>query len=637
MRSQAINFGSLLPFILSSTLWLTAPAIVEAGYSQEDYPEASSLIGGADGCDHVISTDVSTANGRTNYSSVSPGDTVCIVAGTRNYLTLRNFEGTPEEPITFINYGGQVVINGTRNSHGILIQNSRYFHLTGTGHAGTEYGFKIIFSYAVGVQITNKSTNLEVDHIEISGVPIIGIMAKTEGVCSDGSTNDFDYDGDGYYEGDLDDVVNQSNFVQRETVLHHNYVHDVGTEGFYVGSSFYSREKWVSCTSGWEKVYNPVLTGVYIYNNRVEDTGWDGIQVGSAIERCGIHHNQIYRDSQEVEQDQESGIMNNPGSVCDIYNNFIKDGGGPGMYVQGNGQNRIYNNVIVNPGQNGKGFDGITIATGSNSGNSTFIWDNTVVNPYDYGINFHNDSGSQNRIQNNIVVDPEGRYVGTGGRTNVIVSDNLGYQNVSEVGFTAPTADDYSIQAYSPAVDAGINLSSEGISVDYRDERRPQGGAYDIGAYELVPEEANTPTPTNTPSPTYTPTPSPTNTPTNTLVPLPTNTPTATHTPTPANTPTPLPTNTPTITYTPTPTNTPMPLLTNTPTPTYTPTPLPTNSPSPTFTSLPPRHTPTPMPLPTDTPMPPPTSTIEPAYRPTLPSVAGDGSHIFLPIVSRGH
>lgn len=611
MRARTVIPIVLLEAVLFSALWFSAPATVEAEISGGDHSVTSSLAG-ADVCDHTIGLTVSLADGRANYADVKPGDTVCIAAGTRNGLVLRNFEGTAEKPITFINFGGQVVVNST-TSRGILFATSRFFRLTGSGSEGISYGIKVIKSTSVGVSVGYKSSDFEVDHIEIADVTNAGIAAKTEAVCSDGSISDwsYDYDGDGTRAGDLDDVVNRDNFTQYNSIFHDNYIHNVGTEGFYVGSSFY-QGKDVGCASGTETVYAPLLRGVKVYNNIVEDTGWDGIQVGSAVEDCNIHHNKVYRDSQAKVQYQQTGIINARGSVCNIYNNLIKDGGGTGIYLQGNGGNKIYNNLIINPGRNeyATGGVGIGIATGSNPGNSIYAWHNTIINPYRYGINFNNDKGSDNRIQNNLIVDLEGSYIATGGRTNVTVSNNLAHHNISEAKFTNPSADDYSLQSDSPAVDAGINLSFEGITVDYMGIARPQGSGYDIGAYEFVSEPPDTPTPTALltatptlpPTPTLTPVPTvtPTLPPTATPTMLPTNTPTAT--PVPTNTPTAIPTSTPTATPTMSPTNTPAPTV--------------TASGTPTPTSLPP--TDTPMPSPTDTLTPTPTDTPLPTHTPTL-------------------
>ncbi len=451
-------------------------------------------------CDHKIGPRISVADGRANYAAVKPGDRVCILAGTRNGLTLRNFEGTAGRPITFINFGGQVIIRST-TYYGIRIHNSRFFHLTGNGDRNARYGIIITNASSVGIDIRDKSSDFEIDHIEIAdvggGAAGIGILAKTNAVCSDGSTNEYDFDRDGTIRGDPDDVVNRNNFTQYNSILHDNYVHGVGTEGFYIGSSFYLGKK-LQCSSGTETVYAPLLKGVHIYNNVVANTGWDGIQAGSAVEDCSIHHNQVYYSGQAQRLEQEYGIINTRGSVCHIYNNLVKNGGGAGIYVHGNGGNRIYNNLIVDPGQHkpagGNHYGhGIILATGSNRGNSIYVFNNTIIRPRNFGIAFHNERGTDNRIQNNIVVDPgsyvthgKDAYIRTEGLTNVTVSHNLTTRDISYVRFADPTSNNYSILSGSPAVDSGVNSCSAVVSRDYVGTARPQGSNFDIGAYELV-------------------------------------------------------------------------------------------------------------------------------------------------------
>ncbi|MFZ5917463.1 MAG: right-handed parallel beta-helix repeat-containing protein [Chloroflexota bacterium] len=446
-------------------------------------------------CDHVIETWLSTADGRTNYAAVQAGDTVCIAAGTRGDLKLQNFEGTAENPIVFVNAGGPVII-ASDTSHGILFQNSRHFRLTGTGIHDIEYGIRIVSSTNVGVQAAYKSSDFEIDHIEVSGASGAGIMAKTKAVCSDGSTNDYDYDFDGIIRGDLDDVVNRSNFTTRNLRVHDNYIHSVGAEGFYIGSSHYGGKE-ASCSGNVEMLYPPVLQSVSIFDNRIIDAGWDGIQVGSAIQDCNIHHNDILRDSRANELYQQSGIMNNPGSVCNIYSNHIQDGGGPGIFVQGNGGNIIYNNVIVNAGQNepldSRTGNGITVYTGSNTGNNIYVLNNTIVAPRNLGIKFKNAQGDENRVQNNIIIAPgsydsygDAAYIQTEERISVEISHNYTSQSSEGMGFAEPDSGNFALIADSPAVDVGINWDLGVGTADKAGTARPQGRSYDAGAYECI-------------------------------------------------------------------------------------------------------------------------------------------------------
>ena len=156
----------------------------------------------------------------------------------------------------------------------------------------------------------------------------------------------------------------------------------------------------------------------------------------------------------------------------------------------------------------------------------------------------------------------------------------------------------------APVPASGIFAAS---AIDHDSTARPQGPAWDIGAYEYTPP---TPTPSSTPS--GTPTFTITNTPTPLVTSTPTDSPTSTASSTPTSTttdsPTPTASSTPTFTYTacmdgsgntctftttPTPTNTPTDSptdsATNTPTVTLTSTPTstPTNSTTSTASSTP--------------------------------------------------
>lgn len=447
-------------------------------------------------CDHIIESSVAVADARTDYF-VKPGDTVCLAPGSRGALAIRNFQGAPDNPITLTNFGGQVVIDSD-TSHGILFQNSRFFRLTGSGASDIAYGIRIVDSVGTGVRVGYKSSDFEIDHVEVSGVDGAGISAKSKAVCSDGSSNNYDYDADGKELGDLDDVVNRDNFTQYDFAFHDNYIHDVGSEGLYVGSSFYQEGRDLNCDSGPETAYDPIIKGVNVYDNIVTNTGWDGIQVGSATKKCNIHHNVIVGDSRKDRSDQQSGVMNNPGSVCNIYNNFVKDGGGPGIYVQGNGGNVIYNNVIVNAGRDepvgNNGGDGIAVMRGSNPGNSIYVLNNTIITPKNFGIKFPSDQGSDSRIQNNIIVAPgnydsygEEAYIQTWGLESTTISNNLTGQTLAGMRFVNPALHNYSIGAGSPAVDSGIDCGLDMAVRDYVGVPRPQGTGYDIGAYEFVP------------------------------------------------------------------------------------------------------------------------------------------------------
>lgn len=125
---------------------------------------------------------------------------------------------------------------------------------------------------------------------------------------------------------------------------------------------------------------------------------------------------------------------------------------------------------------------------------------------------------------------------------------------VGAAAFANAGADDYHLSTGSQAIDAGTMIA--GVVNDRDGVTRPQGPAFDVGAYEF---SAAVPTPTRTPTQTPVP-PAQTRTPTRTPVaPTRTLTPTRTRTMTRTATRTPTPTTTPTRTWTVTRTSTPTP------------------------------------------------------------------------------
>jgi hypothetical protein len=83
-------------------------------------------------------------------------------------------------------------------------------------------------------------------------------------------------------------------------------------------------------------------------------------------------------------------------------------------------------------------------------------------------------------IENNISYLNTGAAIALQGRGSA-AANNL----TSEPLFVDSATFDFHLQPGSPAIDAGVSLAE--VPDDYDGTSRPQGAAYDIGAYEFVP------------------------------------------------------------------------------------------------------------------------------------------------------
>ena len=293
-------------------------------------------------------------------------NTLCVPSGNYSQLSLHYVEGTDTAPITIINCGGQVIFDG-RNS-GLLgdgwwntftVLGSKHIHLSGAGDPSVKYGFVMRGARSHGVHFDEGCSDIEINNVEtyeneyagmicyclclaVFGVCffnlnlflLLGIVVRTYPRC-DGRCGSIV--GKASYERNC----TRGEFVQKNTGVHNNvswqylvdtssfltlgshsylptllqYVHDTPGEGLYIGTShFYKDEIGTSMCSG-ETWAQPELKGVHIYNNRIEDTGRDGMQIGAAVEDVAVHHNTIKRFAYKQDYGDANAIGMNPGST----------------------------------------------------------------------------------------------------------------------------------------------------------------------------------------------------------------------------------------------------------------------------------------------------------------------------------
>lgn len=432
---------------------------------------------------HII--NLTQTNINPNNLTVKPGDTICIMAGIRKVLRIENFHGDSLNYIVFINLNGDVVVENNDDNnlnYGISIQNCSYFRFTGTGNPKSKFGIKILKTQlsASGLSIDKLSTNFEIDHFEIAHTGFAGIFSISQPTC--------------------DETSNRGNFVQRNVSFHDNYIHNTGGEGMYIGSSFYTGYQSKDCNGVSKVLYPHDINGIRVYNNRVDSSGWDGIQVGCATFDCEIHDNIVTNYGVKNENVQKAGIQIGSGTTGRCYNNAILNGTGTGINVFGIGNNLIYNNIIANAGRM---TDTIKTAYGIFCDDRYTIPDasfdfinNTIINPLTDGIRIYSKKSKNNKFYNNLILKPGSTsnykdvsqsYIYHLDAVNTDISNNYFSQNLSPFLDFNRLSNIFQFTSILPIYRNGKNVSDLGISTDFNSIERPTN--YDIGAYQFSSDE----------------------------------------------------------------------------------------------------------------------------------------------------
>jgi parallel beta-helix repeat protein len=202
-----------------------------------------------------------------------------------------------------------------------------------------------------------------------------------------------------------------------------------------------------------------------------------GVYIQSAsnlIEGCVIHDNLAYGVTL---YNGVGGVSNNT-----IRNNRVYNNGSGGIEVGDGSDNLIYNNLTYANTQ-----AGIFLYDGAIN---TKIYNNTVYLNNAVGILIG--SGSQNaHIQNNIIYANTSLHLSDSGTGTQVSSNLIGI----DPKFVDSSAFNLKLQVGSPAIDAGLALSA--VPFDFADVQRPQGGGYDIGAFEYQSGTASIASPKN--------------------------------------------------------------------------------------------------------------------------------------------
>lgn len=385
--------------------------------------------------DYTVSNATTTVDGNGNYNFLVPGDRLLIPNTRTAAIRFRNIAGTPDFPITIINTGGQVTLTGASAFYSsIHMVDCEHFRLSGTGAAGSTYGFALTGNRR-GVMVQGDSADFEIDHVEIYGLTGIQNASGIKLL----STAD-------------------SSWMCSNVEIHHCYVHDREC-GMYLGCNHAAGV--------------PELSNIEVHHNITERT--EEYAIGLKMARTGtnsVHHNTIY-DAGRVTSgvDFQMGLNIVHRTVADVHHNKITLTKRYGLYFEAGGACDVYDNIISE-------VNGLS-ALKWDEGSGCKIYNNTIVDNTcsDGGIRIDNDLTGE--CYDNIVSESGGIV---GGALATIYNNETG--NIASQNFRDAASDDYHLTATSPARDAG---SATGYAAtDYDDMGRPVGSDADIGAYEFL-------------------------------------------------------------------------------------------------------------------------------------------------------
>ncbi|MEL7059564.1 MAG: right-handed parallel beta-helix repeat-containing protein [Acidobacteriota bacterium] len=201
-------------------------------------------------------------------------DRLYLPAAHYKFLRLGGLpQRSPQRPLVITNLGGQVRVGGLGHYYNFVISGGSNWRLTGRddaeaatgdaafpghdgGYANSRGSYGILIDDAFesegesGLGIGGGATAFTVEFVEVRHVGFAGFLIKTD---DEGNAH-------------MDDVV-----------LRDNYIHDVGSEGIYLGST--------------QSQPQHAFRRLHVVNNRVLRTGTEALQVGQLADGSVIENN----------------------------------------------------------------------------------------------------------------------------------------------------------------------------------------------------------------------------------------------------------------------------------------------------------------------------------------------------------
>ncbi|PIY97135.1 MAG: hypothetical protein COY66_01110 [Candidatus Kerfeldbacteria bacterium CG_4_10_14_0_8_um_filter_42_10] len=518
-NTKISSFYFLFPIIV--LLALTVQSITGTPIFKSEIAKASGAsyyvdaasIGGT--CDNNNSGTIAqpwcTIQKATGSSSpVTAGDTIYVRAGTYTGTVDFYKSGTNGNPITLAAYQNETV-----NLSGELRIDPNAIE----GYLAENWTFRKL-----------NITNPERDGIHIANGNHAGTITIDDCNISHNKANGI---ATGWGNNNIGTLI-----IKNSTIQYNDSGHEDGNSGLvaYAYGTYIiqnnnisyngdpdrtsSGNKGINFYSGANRCANCLIENNILQNNL--ETGIDFHGTNGTIRNNLIIGNG-QRDTEEGEYGDNGLSMQAYAVNNKVYNNMIASSGGTELSVSGSG-NQFYNNTLykdynytATPVPSNQYYSDIIIWSGSNHVFRNNVIVNTLnISGRQYGVmtkEFATDLYTSQTWSNNLYYSAysDSNYIKINNHPNLAALQTLNEDQNSlfaEPQLVNGAGHDFHLQPDSPAIDHGYNLAGI-VTTDYAGTSRPQGSAYDIGAYERASSTPPAPAPEPEPEPEPEPVPPP--------------------------------------------------------------------------------------------------------------------------------
>lgn len=289
------------------------------------------------------------------YVNLAAGDTLIIDASTaignniftRPQLQIKDLAGSKAKPILIKNKTGkiiQITQTNSNSTYGLTFQGCS--NIIVSGKEGTSsLNLKVRnFNNAssMGITFDRNSKNVELANCEIGYIGAQAIQFKSQEPYNGSNA--------------ITDTAYCRQYVLCGSLgvgkFHDIYIHHIGAEGIYIGSTAYNENDGTPITinqsfanslpnnnlifyskNAWRFLPHFIDT-ILVYNNSTDSTGWDGIQVAMA-KYHRVYNNKVSNYGVRKDFNQMFGIIIGGPCMGEVYNNIINTGSGSAIQCFG--------------------------------------------------------------------------------------------------------------------------------------------------------------------------------------------------------------------------------------------------------------------------------------------------------------